>query len=113
MLIVWPALYDPFAVLEVKETMVGAVVSITTAVPVPIAFAPVGNVVDVIGLPAVSRTVPVSKTQNVELRLEGFNVTNHFNWGQPVANLLAATFGRVLSMSGDPRILQFGIKYAF
>ena len=33
---------------------------------------------------AVSRMFPLSGTQNVELRLEGFNVTNHFNWGQPV-----------------------------
>ena len=41
------------------------------------------------------------------------NVTNHFNWGQPVANLLSSTFGRILTMSGDPRIIQFGIKYGF
>ena len=65
MLIVWPALYDPFAVLEVNETMVGAVVSITTAVPVPIAFVPVGNVVDVIALPAVSRTVSTANEVTV------------------------------------------------
>jgi hypothetical protein len=57
--------------------------------------------------------VPLSSTQNVELRLEAFNVTNHFNWGTPNSNLLSSTFGRILSMSGDPRILQFGIKYGF
>ena len=62
---------------------------------------------------AVSRLIPLSGTQNVELRLEAFNVTNHFNWGQPVTNLLSSTFGRILSMSGDPRILQLGIKYGF
>jgi hypothetical protein len=31
----------------------------------------------------------------------------------PVSNLLSSTFGRILTMSGDPRILQFGIKYGF
>ena len=44
---------------------------------------------------------------------DAFNITNHFNWGQPNSNLLSSTFGRILSMSGDPRILQFGIKYGF
>ena len=62
---------------------------------------------------AVSRLFPVSGTQNVELRLEAFNVTNRFNWGTPNANLLSSTFGRILSINGDPRILQFGIKYGF
>ena len=62
---------------------------------------------------ALTRLVPLSATQNVELRLEAFNVTNHFNWGQPNSNLLSSTFGRILSMTGDPRILQFGIKYGF
>jgi hypothetical protein len=62
---------------------------------------------------ALSRLVPLSSTQNVELRLEAFNVTNHFNWGQPNSNLLSSTFGRILSITGDPRILQFGIKYGF
>jgi hypothetical protein len=62
---------------------------------------------------AISRLLPLSSTQNVELRLEAFNVTNHFNWGTPNSNLLSPTFGRILSMTGDPRILQFGIKYGF
>jgi hypothetical protein len=30
-----------------------------------------------------------------------------------VSNLLSSTFGRILSMNGDPRILQFGLKYGF
>jgi hypothetical protein len=31
----------------------------------------------------------------------------------PVTNFNAATFGRILTQEGDPRIMQFGIKYAF
>ena len=45
--------------LEVNDTIVGAVVSMITAVPGPIALAPVGRVVEVIALPAVSATVPM------------------------------------------------------
>ena len=52
-------------------------------------------------------------TQNVELRVETFNLLNHFNWGNPVVNLDAANFGQILTQTGSPRILQFGIKYAF
>jgi hypothetical protein len=68
---------------------------------------------------ALARIVRMSRTQTVELRLEAFNVTNNFiraNSGAqqlaPVVNLSNATFGQILS-AGDPRILQFGVKYAF
>jgi hypothetical protein len=43
---------------------------------------------------AVSRLIAVTGTQRLELRLETFNLFNRFNWG-------------------DPRIIQFGIKYDF
>jgi len=62
---------------------------------------------------ALAKSIPVGGTQNVELRLETFNLLNHFNWGNPVVNLDAANFGQILTQTGSPRILQFGIKYAF
>ena len=62
---------------------------------------------------ALSKLVPFSNSQNIELRLEAFNLLNHFNWGNPGVNLAAATFGRIQSIAGEPRIMQFGIKYAF
>jgi len=62
---------------------------------------------------AVSRLIAVSDTQRLELRLESFNLLNHFNWGNPVANFNAGTFGRITTQAGDPRIIQFGIKYDF
>ena len=62
---------------------------------------------------AVSRLVPITSTQNLEIRLESFNLLNHFNWGVPVTNLAQATFGRIQSQATDPRIMQFGVKYSF
>jgi hypothetical protein len=62
---------------------------------------------------ALSRTVVLTGTQRVELRLESFNLTNNFNWGNPVVNFNAGTFGRITTQAGDPRIIQFGIKYDF
>ena len=62
---------------------------------------------------AVSRLVRFAGTQSIELRIEAFNLLNNFNWGNPGTNLNAGTFGRITSNSGDMRIMQFGIKYAF
>jgi hypothetical protein len=62
---------------------------------------------------ALSRLLPLSSNQNVELRLELFNMFNNFNWGNPAVNYDAGTFGQITTMAGDPRILQFGVKYGF
>lgn len=62
---------------------------------------------------AVSRLFSWGAAQKVEVRMETFNLFNTFNWGNPITNLSAGNFGRIQSMAGDPRILQFGIKYGF
>ena len=62
---------------------------------------------------AVSRLVPIMTSQNIEFRVEVFNLLNNFNWGNPNLNFAAGTFGRITTLAGDPRIMQFGVKYAF
>jgi hypothetical protein len=72
---------------------------------------------------AISKLVSVVGTQRLELRLETFNLFNTFNWGNPgttadnptaqTVNFNAATFGRITTQAGIPRILQFGVKYDF
>ena len=62
---------------------------------------------------AVSKLISFATAQSVELRIEAFNLLNHFNWGNPGTNFNAATFGRIQSIQGEPRIMQFGIKYGF
>jgi hypothetical protein len=62
---------------------------------------------------ALSKLVSVATTQQLELRMEVFNLLNHFNWGNPNATFSSGTFGRITSMAGDPRIMQFGVKYGF
>jgi hypothetical protein len=57
--------------------------------------------------------VSVAATQQLELRMEVFNLFNHFNWGNPNATFSSGQFGRITSMAGDPRIMQFGVKYGF
>jgi hypothetical protein len=62
---------------------------------------------------AVSRLFALGSTRNLELRVETFNLLNNINWGNPVTNFRSANFGRIQTMIGDPRIMQFGVKYGF
>ena len=53
-------------------------------------------------------------THRLELRAEAINLTNQFNRGNPQTALNnPATFGRITSSVGTPRIWQFAIKYVF
>ena len=50
----------------------------------------------------------------IEVRAEAINLLNHFNRGKPAATLNnPATFGRITTTAGTPRIWQFALKYAF
>ena len=62
---------------------------------------------------AISRLLQFGATRNLELRMEIFNLTNNFNWGTPNLNLNNPQFGRITTMTGAPRVMQFGIKYGF
>jgi hypothetical protein len=62
---------------------------------------------------ALSRLINVVERRNLELRVEVFNLFNNFNWGNPVTNFDSSSFGRITSMTGNPRIMQFGVKYGF
>jgi hypothetical protein len=62
---------------------------------------------------ALSRLIPLGATQNLELRMEAFNLLNTFNLGAPITNYDVGNFGQINTMSGDPRIIQLAVKYAF
>jgi len=62
---------------------------------------------------AISRQLSIGSTRSFELRVEAFNLFNTFNWGNPVTNFNSGSFGRITSMTGSPRIMQFGVKYGF
>jgi hypothetical protein len=62
---------------------------------------------------ALSRLLSFGATQSLELRAEVFNLFNNFNWGDPGVTLTAGTFGQIRTQAGDPRIMQFGVKYGF
>jgi hypothetical protein len=59
-----------------------------------------------------SRFFRITEHQRVELRFEFFNSTNHVNFDAPETSLSSSSFGKLLG-AGDPRILQFALKYYF
>ena len=62
---------------------------------------------------SISRTFAIRERQHLELRGEAFNVLNHWRPANPNSafNVLS-TFGTITA-SGDPRIMQFALKYVF
>ena len=71
---------------------------------------------------SVSRRFKAGERFTIETRVEGFNVTNHPNFGGPTPstgvslgpnlNFSSSAFGRITT-AGDPRILQGAFKFIF
>lgn len=80
---------------------------------------------------SLSKLFPVSESQTFEFRTEFFNLLNHPNFANPISNLnallasagridpttgqvlSAGNFGRIISTSSNPRIIQFALKFNF
>ena len=71
---------------------------------------------------ALSRTFPIGEGKSLQLRGEAFNLPNHMNPAMPVAALNSTgSFGKIQSdisgtsglSDGDPRIMQFALKFIF
>ena len=54
----------------------------------------------------------MSGAQSVQLRWEVFSVLNHVNFNAPVTSLNSGTFGTIQT-AGDPRIMQFALKFTY
>src|SRR5207245_4054173 len=59
---------------------------------------------------ALSRLASFGGARNLEFRVEAFNLFNTFNWGNPVTNFNAGTFGRITSITGARRTVLLGLK---
>jgi hypothetical protein len=80
---------------------------------------------------AFAKLIPVAESRNFEFRAEFFNLFNHPNFANPISNLNAlfasggridpttgqvlnaGNFGRIISASNNPRIVQFALKFNF
>jgi len=65
---------------------------------------------------ALTRTFKLAGAQSMQFRWEVFNVINHVNFAAPITALNSASFGQIQSTAasgGDPRIMQFALKFTF
>jgi hypothetical protein len=71
---------------------------------------------------SLSKSFPIkvghfAETQRVDFRAEAFNIFNHANFRNPDNTITDPTFGQILQTAkgsaGDPRILQFALRYSF
>ena len=80
---------------------------------------------------SMAKFFPLAESRNVEFRTEFFNLFNHANFANPISNLNAlfgsggkldsttgqvlnsGNFGRIISTSNNPRIVQFSLKFNF
>ena len=59
-----------------------------------------------------SRIFRVREAQQLEFRVEAFNILNSFRPKDPGTSISTGTFGQIRS-AYDPRIMQFALKYVF
>ena len=79
---------------------------------------------------SVIKRFPFRESKNIEFRAEFFNLFNHVNFANPISNLSAVAstsidpnsgwiigspgdFGRIISTSNNPRMIQFAVKLNF
>jgi hypothetical protein len=62
----------------------------------------------------VSRIFPIHQSLNMQLRLEGFNVLNHPNFGNPTTSVASGTFGQIGGTQlTSARVFQGAVKFNF
>jgi hypothetical protein len=80
---------------------------------------------------SIAKLFPLDESRSFEFRAEFFNLFNHPNFANPISNLNAlfasggsidpatgqvlnaGNFGRIISTSNNPRIIQFALKFSF
>ena len=79
---------------------------------------------------SVIKRFPIRESKSIELRAEFFNLFNHVNFANPIGNVSAVPstsidpntgkiigsagdFGRIISTSSNPRLIQFAMKINF
>jgi hypothetical protein len=54
----------------------------------------------------------ITEATNLQFRAEFFNLLNNVNFGMPGNVVGTGSYGQ-LTYAGNPRIIQFGLKFAF
>jgi len=61
---------------------------------------------------SVEKQFPLTETRAIEFRADFFNLLNHANRDNPITDISDPDFGKILSFSSGPRIVQFALKFS-
>jgi hypothetical protein len=62
---------------------------------------------------SLSKLTRLNDRMSLELRIEGYNVTNTPSFRQPGSDMSEGDFGEITEMRGGPRVFQVGAKFRF
>jgi Carboxypeptidase regulatory-like domain/TonB dependent receptor len=62
---------------------------------------------------SLGKRFPLTESKGLELHADFFNLLNHASRDNPVSDITAADFGKVVSFSSSPRIVQFALRFSF
>ena len=62
---------------------------------------------------ALYKTFAFTERFNSQIRWEVFNLANHAIFGQPSGNASSSSVAQITSLSADPRVMQFALRFNF
>lgn len=62
---------------------------------------------------ALYKTFAFTESLNTQIRWEVFNLANHPVFGQPSGNVSSGSVASITSLSADPRVMQFALRFNF
>jgi hypothetical protein len=62
---------------------------------------------------SVGKRFPLTESKGFEFRADFFNALNHASESNPVSDISSAEFGKILSFTSSPRIVQLALKFTF
>ncbi len=62
---------------------------------------------------AISKITHITERYQIEFRTEFFNLFNNVNFALPVNDISDGSFGMIERTIGGPRVIQFGLRFAF
>jgi hypothetical protein len=62
---------------------------------------------------SVEKRFVITESKALEFHADFFDLLNHPNRDNPVSDITAADFGKLVSFSSSPRIVQFALKFSF
>ncbi len=62
---------------------------------------------------SLAKRLPVTELTSLEFRADFFNLLNHASRDNPVSDITNPSFGKILSFSSSPRIVQLAMRFHF